>query len=220
MILVRRLAAPTELLARQNKWTERWKSRPGGDFDWATTSAKKLLRETLSRKSHNKCVYCESLLGGAARPEIEHYEAKTVRQDLVFEWSNLFLACGFCNTTKLDQAHGGRLLKPDTDDGEEHFWLNRDTGGLEAAPGTDGERAKATIHFCDLNRETLCEGRLLLFLRVQRYWHEIVRGALPHGLLPEFAEFLRPRTEHKFAIRSGLPPSLAVEDRRMYHAAD
>lgn len=218
MILVRRTAAPKELLSRQGEWTSRFQQKSIG-ADWAPAAAKKLLQEHLRNKSHNKCVYCESVLGGSAWHEVEHYHAKTVRPDLVFEWTNLFLACGVCNGRKGNEVHNGTLLKPDEDDGELFFWLNRDTGQLEALPGADAARVEASIRICDLNRETLSVQRLRMFRSVQRHWRELEQGKLPQSLVPEFAEFLKPRTEHKFAIRSALPRELANIDRRMFHHA-
>jgi uncharacterized protein (TIGR02646 family) len=221
MILVRRVSPPVALLENQGRWTMRYQKVAIGkpSVDWATRTAKGTLKQSLARKSHNKCVYCESMLGKSARPEIEHYLAKTIRPDLVFEWTNLFLACGFCNSIKLDRDHAGVLLKPDDDNGEEYFWLNRDTGALEALSNADTARFTETITLCDLNREALCVERLRLYLSVQRYWLDIRKGARIEDLNPDFAAYLKPTAEHKFAIRSALPPDMAEADRALYHAA-
>ena len=215
MILIRRLAAPPGLLAGQIEWTERWKT--GQPADWATPAAKQLLRQHLPALTHNKCSYCESTLGSAARLEIEHYHAKTVAPHLAFEWTNLFPACGICNGSKRNESHGGQLLKPDTDDGEEFLWLKTQTGELEPAGPNHAARALATIKTCNLNRGPLCKERKRLYQRTTRLLQD---HHLTEGLKREFDSLLHPSTEHKLAVRWALPNDLAQEDRRMYHAAD
>ena len=219
MILIRRIPAPRQLQANQANWTARWYDRQ--PEQWATNAAKKLLQNHLPLKSHNKCVYCESALGASARPEIEHYHPKTIRKDLVFDWDNLFLACGFCNNTKLDQAHDGALLKPDVDNGELHLWLNADTGKLEPLPGTDPTQIETTRRLCNLNRHALCRLRIKQFHLAMAIVEAIEQqGSLPKKLRLVFARLLAPEAEYKLAIRAALPPRLADIDRRMYHAAD
>src|SRR5712692_2433423 len=87
--------APAELVRHRGEWTHRWKDRRG--TDWATPTAKRILRRHLKRLAHGKCVYCEGKLGKTTYVEIEHYTAKTVAPELAFEWTNLFPACRLCN---------------------------------------------------------------------------------------------------------------------------
>ena len=219
MILLRKIPAPKELTANQLRWTARWRrSQPK---QWATPSAKKLLQRYLPGKSHNKCVYCESILGASARAEIEHYHAKTVKPELTFEWSNLFLACGYCNSTKLDQQHDGVLLKPDVDNGEMCLWFNADTGELEHLPGTNPARHETTCRLCDLNRPILREERIKQHRLATALLDAIAeQGSLPKKLRLILVRLLAPQAEYKLALRSALPKRLAQVDRRMYHAAD
>ena len=219
MILIRQIPAPKALLTNQAKWTARW--RGGQPEQWATEAARKLLQLYLPLKSHGKCVYCESVLGTSARPEIEHYHAKTVEQELAFEWGNFFLACGYCNNTKRHQPHDGALLKPDVDDGETHLWFNPDTGELEPSPGSDSARFEATRRLCDLNRHALRRARIKQFHLAVAILEAIrQRDSLPRKLRSVFLGLLARAAEYKLAIRSALPPRLAGIDRRMYHAAD
>ncbi len=219
MILVRQIRIPEQLQANQTRWMVRWCDlRPG---EWATRTAKKLLKRHLSFKSHDKCVYCESILGASAKPEIEHYHAKTIRPELAFDWENLFLACGHCNNTKLDRAHDGKLLKPDVDDGETHFWFNADTGELEPLPGSDIDRGESTRRLCDLNRNGLRRERIKQHRLALAPLEAIEENrTLPRRLRTIFVRLLSPEAEYKLAIRAALPKRLADIDRRMYHAAD
>ncbi|MCC6537871.1 MAG: hypothetical protein IT162_09995 [Bryobacterales bacterium] len=218
MILLRRQPAPDALIAKQAEWTRRFlELPPAADTDWATRSAKKLLREHLTPMSHNKCVYCESILNKTVKSQVEHYYSKWRYRDRVFEWTNLFLACAMCNEAKQDLDHGGMLLKPDEDDGELFFWLDRWTGRLEALSRADSERALQTIGLCNLNRVTLCAERRRLYEKVQRHWEAIRNGTLPPNLHRDFTGLLRPGTEHKFAIRFALPEDLKERDRELFH---
>ncbi len=218
MILIRKLAAPPGLQAKKDEWTERWVN--GRPADWATPEAKRLMQVSLPALTHGKCCYCESILDCDKEKfiEVEHYHAKTVRLELAFEWTNLFPVCRVCNGSKRDQDHGGRLLKPDKDDGEDFFWLEGHTGELQPLTSHCAERALATIQICKLNRATLCRERQRLFqttsrlLQTSRCWDD--------GMTSEFKVLLHPTTEHKLAVRSALPGGLADVDRRMYHAAD
>ena len=217
MILIRRLAAPPGLLAKQSEWTERWKN--GRPADWATLEAKHLLQASLPLLTHGKCCYCESILDCDKEKwiEVEHYHAKSIMPALTFEWTNLFPVCRVCNGSKGDRAHDGHLLKPDTDDGEAFFWLEGHTGELQPAGPDREDRELATIKACRLNRATLCSERRRLFrttthlLQASHRWDD--------GLTREFNALLRPTTEHKLAVRCALPGGLADLDRRTYRDA-
>jgi HNH endonuclease len=48
---------------------------------------------------HNKCYMCEDY--GSSTLNIEHFKPHRGDRALMFEWANLFLACGHCNNQKL-----------------------------------------------------------------------------------------------------------------------
>lgn len=79
-----------ELVRNRTAWSERWKE---GCADWATEKAKECLRAGLRQLTHGKCAYCESRLEVDSFLEIDHYVAKTIDPELVFEWTNLFPTC-------------------------------------------------------------------------------------------------------------------------------
>lgn len=74
---------------------------------------------------------------------------------LVFEWTNLFPACSWCNEAKGEKDHQRRMLKPDDEDAEQFLELIPETGRLqprEDLPDDQRRRAEETIALCDLNR--------------------------------------------------------------------
>ncbi len=215
MIRVRTGQAPAELLANQQKWTAFWQShRPK---QWAKPGAKKLLLAHVRLKSHGKCAFCESALDISDFAQIEHYHAKTVYPHLVFDWANLFLACAYCNTQKRNADHAGVILKPDVDDGEQHFWFNPLTGELEAS----SPRAAETIRICELNRVGLCKERLRQYRLIALLLHEFQKtGTLgKKSRQAAFKDLLSPCAEFKLVIRAALPTKFAERDRQKYHAA-
>lgn len=48
---------------------------------------------------HNKCYICEDY--GCSTFNVEHFKPHKGNRELMFAWTNLFLACGHCNNQKL-----------------------------------------------------------------------------------------------------------------------
>jgi len=64
------------------------------------------VKQALRVVCHDKCAYCESLVGVTSHGDIEHYRPKTTVADskghpgywwLASDWNNLLLVCQFCN---------------------------------------------------------------------------------------------------------------------------
>lgn len=149
--------------------------------------------------------FCEGVLDVTSFIEIEHYHAKTVRQELVFDWSNLFPACSKCNRPKGNVDHQGTLVKPDEEDPEPLLWLHPGTGELQPHPSlTPGqaERVTKTIDAYDLNRGPLCVQRIDMMNFVNRWLDRLTKGL---GESPEcqyeWYEMTRPAKPWKFVIR-------------------
>lgn len=75
--------------------------------EYATTEKsvwnKKKIKDPLSESSFHKCAYCETdLTDPSTYMEVEHFHPKSLRPDLVVEWTNLLPACKRCNGTKND----------------------------------------------------------------------------------------------------------------------
>lgn len=211
--------APRQLVKNKKQWTRRWEDicAGGKKRDWATRTAKKVLRSALERLAHGKCVFCESLLGVTAHLEIEHYVAKTVDTRLAFEWANLFPACAQCNGAKGHTDHNRALLKPDIEDPEPCFWINAGTGELKPHPLLDEvgrQRALQTITICNLQRGPLCVKRLDTWQRASEWLTQAAEPAV------ERERLLNPRTEYKLVVRRaferGRRTDLAQEDRRRF----
>ena len=58
------------------------------------------VKRQLMEDQHEKCYICERKL--TTDFEIEHLKSQNKYPDLAREWSNLFLACGYCNRKKSD----------------------------------------------------------------------------------------------------------------------
>lgn len=204
--------APPKLRAKQKAWTQRWKDGPR---DWATKAAREALKQALGPMTHGKCAFCEGLLDAQSHFEIEHYIAKTIEPDLVFEWTNLFPSCGKCNRAKGDTDHRGAQLKPDRDDPERFLWVHPE-GRLEPHPSlgpAERDRVAQTIAICALNRGALCVLRKDAWTRTLGYVTPDLRGSGRDALLDPVAQF-------KLVVRQVLKlhdrEALAEEDRRVF----
>jgi len=220
---------PEKLVKRRGFWTSRWEEIHARlrQWDWATSSAKEVLREALLPLTHGKCAFCESTLGVTDSPQVEHYVAKTVAPSLAFEWTNLLPACGKCNGAKLDVDHAGRLLKPDVEDPEPYFRIHPDTGRLDPHPALDPTRwgrALETIRLLDLQRGPLCAKRAARLVHVKRWLLRLSEDGLTAEIQSEWEELIDPATEYKLVIRRTLElggqTPLAQEDRRRFEEVE
>ena len=98
MIKIQRLPAPPELtpLVVAQK-TKRYKADPEHKPVWKEP----YIVSQLMRMSHNKCCYCECLLGEESKyMEVEHFHDKDNYPDEVVVWDNLLPSCKACNGRK------------------------------------------------------------------------------------------------------------------------
>lgn len=226
MIQLVRAAEPEPLTRNRGKWTTRWTTSLslGKQIPWATQTAVRVLRDPLLAISRGKCAFCEGVLRLTSHDEIEHYHAKTIRPDLVFEWQNLFPACGICNRSKGDLDHQGRLLKPDVENPELVLWLHPDSGELQPHPALDdahAQRVRETIAAYNLQRGTLCAERINTMRFVKR-WLTRAAGEVSASAecKEEWQYLIRPSTPWKFVIRHVLTlageTQLAEMDREAF----
>ena len=226
MIHLVRPAEPDDLIRNHARWTDRWTAScvSGQKIEWATRAAKNALKAPLLALTRGKCAFCESVLNVTSFIEIEHYHAKTVKQELVFHWPNLFPACGRCNNKKNDVDHQGRLLKPDEENPEPLLWLHRATGELQPHPNLaphEAKRVDATIEAYDLQRGPLCIERLKKMGFVERWLRRLENGqGKSKECRDEWQMIVDPTTPWKFVIRHTLTragqPELAEFDRRRF----
>ena len=204
--LGRRPPTPHHLTRYKAGWTERWRRIANREArgDWATPTAKRLLREALEILTHGKCAFCESRPQATGDVEIEHYIAKTIDLNLAFEWTNLLPSCRKCNRAKRDREPG-TALRPDEHDPELHFWINQN-GELEPLSPTNtaaAENVRLTVKLFDLNRGELCRNRSRMMASVKRWLKRVKQnsGTLPGDLADELEEFIDPKTNYKLALR-------------------
>lgn len=226
MIRLTRPAEPSSLARNRAKWTTRWTNslQAGIKIEWATRTARKCLQNPLLDLSRGKCAFCEGVLNVTSFIEVEHYHAKTIRQNLVFHWPNLFPCCGICNRLKADMDHQGTLLKPDEEDPEPLLWLHPGTGELQPHPSLaadQAEKVRSTIQTYNLNRGALCAQRLDIMSFVSRWLVRVAGGqAASEECREEWRYMTRPTTPWKFVIRHTLTlagqAKLAEIDRQVF----
>ena len=82
------------------------------------------VQDALMLESDKKCYLCEQYVNKTF--QIEHNKAQTVQPHLRYEWSNLFMSCGYCNGRK---SGGYDVLDPATNNIEDlithHLDLSR-----------------------------------------------------------------------------------------------
>lgn len=111
------------------------------------------------------CMYCESDRGavrkhGTLHATIEHWYPKRLDPLKTFDWNNLFLSCGTCNTTLKGEnfpldPHTGQpqLLHPVDDDPLQEIWLSPSTGAYTALPSSRGETTIRFFHLDQLDKQ-------------------------------------------------------------------
>jgi uncharacterized protein (TIGR02646 family) len=141
-----------------------------------------------------KCAYCESKITHIDYGHIEHFCPKrgaNARPDLVFEWTNLLLACGICNgpENKSDRfpgdGEGGPLVNPCDDDPAHHFAFHFDpVAKLASVYGKTG-RGVTTEKVLGLNRAELRGYRSRQICRLAALAHYAASDAKAAALLNE-----------------------------------
>ncbi len=154
---IERLPGPGWLKKKSQKWRQECnvgnanpKSKDFGGKE------KKEVVNTLSDMTKKHCSFCDGFpMGEMLQNTIEHFRPKSKFPELAFEWENLFLACGKCQSAKHDKFDE-KLLKPDEKpySFDKYFDVDTDTGKLKPninASKEDQVRAKVTIELYGLN---------------------------------------------------------------------
>ncbi len=104
--------------------------------------------------NHNLCAYCETNIGTASYPQIEHLKPKSKFPEQSFQWSNLHLVCQICNTIKSDKWDAENpILDIVLDNPEEHLQY------IFHKMKAKTDRGSTTISHCQLNRSSLLDSR-------------------------------------------------------------
>ena len=90
-----RLPKPQILIDKEDKWKNDFiasgKARPD-----SSKYGHDKIRIELASMSFHKCFYCESKLKLVPR-EVDHHIEVSIKKDLAFAWTNLYLSCDNCN---------------------------------------------------------------------------------------------------------------------------
>lgn len=149
MIKLNRLDKPSELtpevekqLIDEYKKTEKsvWKK----DF----------ITVPLLKMSHNKCCYCETILGVQARPmQVEHYHCKSLYPDEVVKWENLLPSCSECNSNKSTiDTYKTPLIDPSVDNPREYLYLK--CFMIKSKDNNILSKGRLTVDKLDLNNQS------------------------------------------------------------------
>lgn len=90
-----RLPKPQILIDREDKWKDDFinsgKARPD-----SSKYGHESIRSQLADTSFHKCFYCESKLKLEPK-EVDHHIEVSIKKELAFAWTNLYLSCDNCN---------------------------------------------------------------------------------------------------------------------------
>jgi hypothetical protein len=90
-----RLPKPQILIDREDKWKNDFiasgKARPD-----SSKYGHESIRIQLASMSFHKCFYCESKLKLEPK-EVDHHIEVSIKKELAFAWTNLYLSCDNCN---------------------------------------------------------------------------------------------------------------------------
>ncbi len=167
MIRVFRSSKPAILLKKEREWLDvlHRAATPTARENALSKYRHKEIQSVLSSMFHGKCAYCESHIGHISFAHIEHYRPKSKFPDLAFDWDNLLLACGMCNSTGYkgdefpESDDGGPIINPCQEEPEDHFDFKYDVGTKIASVYGKTQRGKTTETLLGLNRKELREYR-------------------------------------------------------------
>lgn len=114
---------------------------------------KDYITSPLLEMSHNKCCYCETILGVQARPmQVEHYHCKSLYPDEVVKWENLLPCCSECNSNKstLD-TYKTPIINPSVDDPRDYLYLK--DAMIKSKDNDILSKGRLTVDKLDLNNQ-------------------------------------------------------------------
>lgn len=186
MIEVRRLSKPAILVRQAAEWTRELcaeraeyyqavRDHPVYPPARKSRYAHQEVRDRLKEMFGNKCAYCESRVTAVSYQHVEHFRPQSIYPRLVYEWSNLLLACERCNSGhKRQQFPLMDGIQPEEDRDDPCSRSDHDEPVLIDPCREDpssffsfrdstlvcrSERAERTREICGLDREDLEEER-------------------------------------------------------------
>lgn len=177
MIKVERTEKPKILEKKEQQWLSAYKTALNA-YQTNPSESNKIKKKKAENKYNNgalkkalknmfmdKCAYCESHIPHIYFGDIEHFRPKSKFPNQCFEWDNLLLSCGICNSKmyKSDKFpetnEGGFFVNPVTENPDEFFNFEFDpqTGTANVIP--KNERGNTTEIELGLNRIDLVKHR-------------------------------------------------------------
>jgi uncharacterized protein (TIGR02646 family) len=125
MIKLEKLPKPTVLQDFEVAWTAEYLVyKAGGPAPAAAATRYRHadIKLALRSETNDKCAYCESTVTQVYPGDTEHILPKSVRPDLIVEWTNLAFVCAQCNREKADYfSDVDPLINPYVDRPEQHL---------------------------------------------------------------------------------------------------
>jgi len=180
----RRLDPPDWLREHAQAWGEEYARKKvekrSHRFEWKPFRGKKVnhhLLPKLKEQTDNHCSYCDRFPPFRNDETIDHFCPKGDSRfyGLVYEWENLYLACGNCQAAKLEQ-YDADLLRPDEPSFHFEYYFNYNYYEHILEPNlerneADQRKAKTTIRLLGLNDEAhkrLREQTLMSYMNTDR----------------------------------------------------
>lgn len=173
---------PKILKDNAKKWTEDYllKKSQNSNYKHHWHSSHDEIYAALSILTAEHCSYCDKYpLDERAKSDVQIDHFKPVSnlefRFLAFEWTNLYLACGGCNKSKLAQ-YSDLIIKPDDEnyDPTDYFFFDIETAEILVNKANENiyiQRAEKTIEVFKLNHKSIIKFRkraIENFLKAQK----------------------------------------------------
>ena len=159
------------------------------------------MKEALLDMSHDKCAYCECMLGMESKDAtIDHFLPKVNHKELVVEWENMFPACLRCNRKKND--HEDKIVNPCYDTPSDFIALDK-TNPFRLKGIDDAKVGKNTILSIGLNDiERVMKVRMVEWEDIHERLEELCEELQDHGYQKKYKFQLEKLMEKCTAINS------------------
>lgn len=146
-------------------WNQEWVAKlaktPGASFSWHQRegiSVRDRFLPLLREMNQGHCSFCDGYpMEGSSKEPVEHFKPKNGDgfPEEAFTWGNLYYACEYCQSSKL-QDWDDKLLRPDSNDYScaRYFDFDSTNGVMRANPAAeapDQDRASTTIRLYGLD---------------------------------------------------------------------
>ncbi len=145
---------------------------------------------SLMKMSHNKCCYCETILGTQARAmQVDHFHCKKIFPNEVVSWTNLLPSCSQCNANKSDiDTIINPIINPSIDNPKDYLYLKHYM--IKSKDNTIGSKGRNTVDILELNhRERLINPRIKIAEGMRYKLTDIHKKAIALGSRTDGKEY-------------------------------